>query len=110
MAGLALLFFAVLTNLVVMQYALGVATAAVDEGARQGARSLDPTSSCRARAVDTFSSVDGGAVRSGAQVRCEIEAGWVVARIDGVLDGWAPPVPDLAFTRQARAPLEDLEP
>ena len=34
-AGLSLLFFAVLTNLVVMQYALGVATAALDEGARQ---------------------------------------------------------------------------
>lgn len=109
-AGLSLLFFAILTNLVVMQYALGVATAALDEGARQGARSVDPVASCQSRALSTFSAVDGGAVESGAVVRCRVEAGWVVARIDGVLDGWAPPVPDLSFTREARAPLEDLAP
>jgi hypothetical protein len=109
-AGLSLLFFAVLTNLIVMQYALGVATAALDEGVRQGARSLDPVGSCATRARSTFDAVEGGAVRSGAAITCSVDGAWLVARIDGVLDGWAPPVPDLTFTREARAPLEDLAP
>jgi hypothetical protein len=109
-AGLSLLFFAVLTNLIVMQYALGVATAALDEGARQGARSLDPVGSCVTRVRSTFEAVEGGAVQSGAVITCSLDGAWLVARIDGVLDGWAPPVPDLSFTREARAPLEDLLP
>lgn len=109
-AGFSLLFFAILTNLIVMQYALGVATAALDEGARQGARSLDPVMACESRMRSTFETVEGGAVHQGAVLACDVDDGWVVARIDGVLDGWAPPVPDLSFTREARAPLEDLTP
>ncbi len=108
-AALALLFFAILTNLIVMQYALGVTVAALDEGVRQGARSLDPIGACESRAHSTFDSVLGGAV-VGASLQCSIDGPWVVARVDGTLDGWAPPVPDLSFTREARAPLEDLTP
>ncbi|MDH4119544.1 MAG: hypothetical protein OEX04_16360 [Acidimicrobiia bacterium] len=108
--GLSLLFFAILTNFIVIQYALGVATAALDEGVRQGARSLDPVTSCEDRARATFSSVEGGAVHAGANLRCFVDGAWLVARIDGTLDGWAPPVPDMTFVREARAPLEDLVP
>jgi hypothetical protein len=108
-AGLALLFFAVLTNLIVMQYSLGVAVTALDEGARQGARSLDPVSSCEIRADATFSSVRDGSVIADT-LTCRVDGAWLVARIDGTLDGWAPLVPDLSFTREARAPLEDLTP
>lgn len=108
-AALALLFFAILTNLIVMQYALGVAVAAIDEGVRQGARSIDPVEACMSRASSTFDSIRGGAVVS-ADLLCSIDGEWVVARVDGILDGWAPPVPDLSFTREARAPLEDLTP
>jgi len=108
-AGLALLFFAVLTNLIVMQYTLGVAVTALDEGARQGARSVDPVGSCQDRANSTFGSVRGGSVLSDT-LFCQVEGEWLVARVDGTLDGWAPLVPDLSFTREARAPLEELTP
>jgi hypothetical protein len=108
-AAFALWFFAALANLIVMQYTLGVATVALDEGARQGARSLDPVTACQDRAASTFVSVDGGSVIS-SNLRCWVDGVWVVARVDGTLDGWAPPIPDLSFTREARAPREDLEP
>jgi hypothetical protein len=107
-AGLAMLFFAVLTNLIVMQYALGVATAALDEGARQGARSLDSVGACLARVRSALGSIEGGAIASGLTVDCRVDGTWVVAEMAGTLDGWAVPVPDISFTRQARAPLEDL--
>lgn len=108
-AGLALYFFAVLTNLIVMQYTLGVAVTSLDEGVRQGARSLDPVGSCQDRADSTFDSVRGGSVTADT-LFCRVDGTWLVARLDGTLDGWAPLVPDLAFTREARAPMEDLAP
>jgi hypothetical protein len=107
-AGLAMLFFAVLTNLIVMQYALGVATAALDEGVRQGARSIDSTGACLVRIRSALGSIEGGAIVPGLSVDCHIEGAWVVAVLSGTLDGWAPPVPDLSFTREARAPIEEL--
>lgn len=108
-AALAIFFFAILANLIVIQYTLGVAVTALDEGVRQGARSLDPVGSCLERANQTFESVRGGSVLSDT-LTCSIDGAWVVARVDGVLDGWAPPIPDVSFTREARAPLEDLRP
>ena len=47
-AALAIFFFAILANLIVIQYTLGVAVTALDEGVRQGARSLDPVGSFQA--------------------------------------------------------------
>jgi hypothetical protein len=109
-AGLAMVFFAVLANLVVMQYTLGAVTAALDEGARQGARSLGPVAACQVRVEATLDAVTGRALEPATVASCRIEGEWIVAEIDGSLHGWAPLVPSLAFTREARAPIEDLAP
>ncbi len=102
-----MLFFAILTNFIVMQYALGVVTAGLDEGVRQGARSIDSIGACLARIDSSISAVDGGAI-TGVNRRCTVQGEWVVATLDAQLVGWAPLVPTLSFTREARAPLEDL--
>jgi hypothetical protein len=106
-AGLAMVFFAVLANLVVMQYSLGVVTAALDEGVRQGARSAAPVASCLERIDSTLSAIEGGGIGADPSTACVVDGGWLVATLDGRLLAWAPMVPEVAFTREARAPLED---
>ena len=102
-----LLFFAILTNLIVMQYALGVVTAGLDEGVRQGARSVDASSACLSRIDATVTGISGGAITSVSR-SCGVQGEWIVARLDGRLVAWAPLIPSMSFTREARAPIEDL--
>lgn len=108
-AAFAMVFFAILANLVVMQYTLGVVTAALDEGARQGARSIDAVGSCETRVRATLDSVAGGSLGPGVAVVCDVDGPWLVSQVSGSLVGWAPLVPQIPFSRDARAPLEDLE-
>lgn len=102
-----MIFFAILTNFIVMQYALGVVTAGLDEGVRQGARSVNTSSACLTRIDSSVSAVDGGAV-VGMTRTCGVQGAWVVARLEGQLVGWAPLVPTVSFIREARAPVEAL--
>lgn len=108
-AGIAMVFFAVLANLVVMQYTVGVMTAATDDGARLGSRSVAPLAACEARALDTIAAVAGGSLRDPA-VECRLDGGWIIARASGTLLAWAPLVPEFAAERESRAPLEDVAP
>jgi hypothetical protein len=103
-----MVFFAALANLIVMQYALGVVTAALDEGARQGARSADPVAACLDRMESTLGAIVGGAIDTGTRRSCVVDNGWVVARAEGTLVAWAPIVPSWSFVREARAPLEEV--
>jgi hypothetical protein len=107
-AGIAMVFFAIMANLVVMQYTVGVITAALDDGVRQGARAIDPVGSCQAGVADTLGLA--GRSLSLASARCSTAGGWVVAEASATLVAWAPLVPDITVERDARAPLEQLVP
>lgn len=107
-AGIAMVFFAILANLVVMQYTIGVITAALDDGVRHGARAIDPVGRCQASVADTLGMA--GRSLSAPSVRCSTDGGWVVAEASGTLVAWAPLVPDIHVARDARAPVEELDP
>lgn len=99
-AGLALYAFALLANLVVVQYAAGVARAAVDEGAREGALVGGDVEACERRADAVLADLLGGPFGEGLSVECSAGAGWTEARAHGWLPPLVPPLPpvELAVT------------
>src|SRR6266542_2451137 len=73
--GFALVIFVMLANLVVDLYARGVVRAAVDEGARAGARLDAGRSECERRASAVLDDLLGAETRAGVAVRCTTDAG-----------------------------------
>lgn len=103
-AGLAMVMFVLLANLVVAQYGRGVVRAAVDEAVRAGSRS--GVAACQERAREVTSQLLGGPFGAGVAVSCAAEGPVVVARAGGSMPGWLPGVPDIPVTWEARAPRE----
>ncbi len=102
--GFALVIFVMLANLVVDLYARGVVRAAVDEGARAGARLDAGRSECERRASAVLDDLLGAETRAGVAVRCTTDAGLVVAHGRAVLPAWVPGlVPDWSFSIERRA-------
>ena len=109
-AGMALVLFVSLANVVTMTFTRGAVRAAVEEGARTGARSDDPVAACEARARAVLSGLLGPSARSGVAVRCTV-AGVppaVRAHADGTLVPWWPGLPGLAFATDASSAREEL--
>ncbi len=106
-AGLALVFFTLLANLVVMQYGRGVLRAAADEGARRGAAYLvGDAAACEEAMRGVLDDLAGGPLISGVELDC-VDAGSVVrARVGAVLRGWLPGVPDLVVRMESVATRE----
>jgi hypothetical protein len=102
-AALSLLLVAVVANLVVFQYGRGVVRAALDEGARAGARVDDGAHECRRRAEAVLGDLLGGAMGRGVSVTCADLGFAVVADARAQFPGWAPGVPAWAFTMRAQA-------
>lgn len=92
-AGLALYVFALLANLVVVQYAAGVVRAAVDEGARQGAVLGGDAAACERRAGEVLADLLGGPYGDGVAVECVGDPAWMEARAAGTLPPLVPPLP-----------------
>lgn len=59
-AAFAMIFFAILANFVVVQYASGAVRAALDEGVRNGARADAGALVCQATIQDVLASLLGG--------------------------------------------------
>lgn len=104
--GLSLLAVVALVNLVVFQYGRGVVRAALDEGARAGARATAGAAECEARAGDVLADLLGGAMGTGVALACTDEGDTLRATADVVFAGWLPTVPDWAFTVEATAVRE----
>ncbi len=106
-AGLALVFFTLLANLIVMQYARGVMRVAVDEGARRGAAyGVDPVRTCEERIRAVLGDLLDGPLVATADPVCTVEGATVRAEITGDLRGWLPAVPDLGVRMRAVAARE----
>lgn len=105
--GFSLVLFTALANLVVFQYARGVVRAALDEGARAGARTVasDPAAlaACESRARSTRDGLVTGRLAEGVRLSCEIGSQVMVARAEVHLAGWTPLVPDWRFEASATA-------
>lgn len=107
-AGLAMMVFSSLANLIVVQYASGVVQAALDEGVREG--STAGVARCQARAEEFLDSALSGTYGDGVVVSCLDEGSFVAATASATFHGYAPFVPDLTFDFEAMAAREGLEP
>lgn len=110
-AALAMVFFAFLANLIVMQYTMAAVTGALDEGVRLAARSPgNEASICLGRIDAAVGSMLAGPVAGSLELSCWIEGPVMRAEATGVLHGWLPAVPDVPFRREAFSPLEPAAP
>jgi hypothetical protein len=109
-AGMALVVFVSLANLVTMSFTRGAVRAAVEEGARVGARSDDPVAACEDRARAVLGGLLGPSVRQGVTVRCSLDGSpsSVRARANAQLVPWWPGLPSLAFHTDASSTREAL--
>lgn len=108
--GLSLVLFTALANLVVFQYARGVVRAALDEGARAGARTVNTAATaataCETRARAARDGLVTGRLADGIELTCTVAADVVMAQADVRLAGWLPLVPDWSYQATATAVRE----
>lgn len=106
--GLSLLLLALGANLIAWQYGRGVVRAALDEGARAGARMPVDVVVCEERAAATLGDLLGGTMGDGVELRCRLDGDRVVAEADVTFAPWVAPVPHWSFTARAVAVAEVL--
>ncbi|GEM_PF-612922 len=97
----SLVLLVVVVNLLVMAYAHGAVRAALDEGARAGARHEQPVAACQTRAQHALEGLVGALSEEIGEVSCTSEGSVIVASIDGELGGWLPLVPTLPVQERA---------
>ena len=109
-AGMALVVFVSLANVVTLTFTRGAVRAAVEEGARVGARSDDPVAACENRARAVLRGLLGPAAREAVLVTCHVEGSppAVRAHADALLVPWWPGLPAFAFVSDASSAREDL--
>jgi hypothetical protein len=109
-AAMALVVFVSLANLVTITFTRGAVRAAVEEGARAGARSDDPAAACESRARAVLRGLLGPSARAGVTVQCAVGGSppSVHAHADARLLPWWPGVPAFAFATDASSARETL--
>jgi hypothetical protein len=109
-AGMALVVFVSLANVVTMTFTRGAVRAAVEEGARVGARSDDPVAACEERARAVLHGLLGPSARAAVAVSCDVDGSppRVRAHADGRLVPWWPGMPAFAFVTDASSAEETL--
>jgi hypothetical protein len=104
-AGLALILFLALANLVVVQYGRGAVRSALDQGARAGAISRD-ADVCESTASDVVAQLLGGRMSDHLVVSCAASGRLMVARGSAVFETWTPLSPDISVSLISEAILE----
>ena len=107
-ATFAMIFFAILANFVVVQYASGAVRAALDEGVRNGARADAGVPVCQATIDEILASVLGGPYGDDVSVTCQDAGDVMVASAQATFRGFAPLVPDLTIDFEAVAAREQF--
>ncbi len=107
-AAFAMIFFAILANFIVIQYASGAVRAALDEGVRSGARADAGALVCQATIDDVLVSVLGGPYGAEVETACTDDGDLMVATASATFRGFAPLVPDLTFDLEAVAAREQF--
>jgi len=108
-AGLGLILFLALANLVVVQYGRGAVRSALEQGARSGALS-GSSSECLQRVEDVLDQLLGGRMSRSVQMECVEESGVMRATATGVFDGWTLASPDFPFELTSEAVAEVGDP
>lgn len=103
-AGLALLLFVALANLVVFQYGRGAVRSALEQGARAG--SVNGVAACEATAAAVVADLLGGRMSDSLVVTCTGSPVAVEARGLATFPSWTPLMPDFDIALVARAVAE----
>ena len=107
-AGLALMFFVFLANMIVFQYGKGVVRGALNEGVRAGARSAAGLGDCERALTDTLDDLLGGTMGEGVEAWCSADGAFVRADANVTFRSWIPGVPDWSFTVSAQSVKESV--
>jgi hypothetical protein len=110
MISLAMVFLALITNVIAMQYGHGAVRAAVDEAARFGASLGQNTDECEAKAEEILRGRSGllrGRLGDSVVVRCAESGGVMTATATGAFEWWAGGLPDVSFTLVGEAVIEE---
>jgi hypothetical protein len=105
-AGLALLMFVLLTNMVVFQYGKGVVRGALTEGVRAGAPVGAGVAECEAAAESMLADLLGGSMGDGVSMWCGDDGTTVIASADVTFVSWVAGVPDWSFRISASSVKE----
>lgn len=105
-AAFALWFFAILANVIVMQYAAGVVRLAIDEGVRRGATVGAGVAECEQVVGYALADLLGGEYGSEIEISCVEAGGWIRATAKATLGGFVPPLPDVVVDFEASAAVE----
>lgn len=103
-AGLSLILFLGLANLVVVQYGRGAIRSALEQGARAG--SISGAEACEATALNVVTQLLGGSMSDGVQVRCAVGGAGVSASATAEFRAWIPGVPDFEISIGTESYLE----
>ena len=104
-AGLSLVLFVALANLVVVQYGRGAIRSALEQGARAGAV-VRSAHACEATARSVLNQLLGGSMSDRLTLRCSVAGGRVVATAEVVFEAWMPLTPDFEVSLSSESFLE----
>ncbi len=109
-AGLALVVFVTLANLVTMQFTRGAVRAAADEAVRVASRSDAPVAACEERARAVLDGLLGPAARGGVTLTCSVSGRppTVRARAEVTIVPWLPGLPEWQLVVRSDAAQEVL--
>jgi hypothetical protein len=101
-AALSLVLLVLVANVLVAAYARAAVRAALDEGARAGARADAVAAECIRRAHDVLDDLLGGPLRAGVgDVTCSADDRRVHAAVHVTGEAWLPGVPAWSYTAAA---------
>ncbi|CAN5851756.1 hypothetical protein BH23ACT4_BH23ACT4_06560 [soil metagenome] len=107
-SSLALVVFAVLANMVVVQYSRGAMRSALDQGARAG--SIAGTEeACEDRVSQVLAELLGGSIGESASFDCLVAGPVIRATGELVVSSWTPFTADFDLQLSAEASLENDE-
>ena len=103
-AGLSLVLFVLLANLVVVQYGRGALRSATEQGARVG--SVAGVAACQAAANQVVADLLGGRMSDDVELSCVVAGTDVVATAEGRFMSWLPLMPDFEIRLSGSARVE----
>ncbi len=104
-AGLGLILFLALANLVVVQYGRGAIQSALEQGARAGSLSGSSVE-CEAVARDVVAQLLGGEMSNGLTITCAPAGALMIARGSGEFAAWTPMSPPFPVSLVSEAVME----
>ena len=106
--GLSLLLLVLIANVVIVQYAVGVARSAAEEGAQAGSRLTATRVECEARANEVLGTLLGGAMGAAVTVDCTVGPSQVAATVQYTFTPWLPLIPSWTGSQTSFAVKEAL--